>query len=469
MTCVGHGAVRVRLDVSDVQAGMLLRAAGARRCAFNWAVAKIKANADQWAAEATYGIAKPDRVRPLSYFTLGKLWTAERPEVAPWADEHSTWTFRYALRDAANAHAAFLAGKRRFPRFKARHRDRARFTVRDGLALEAGRVRIAKYGWVRIAATCPAQAKLRRLLRRGHATLQHITVTKHSDGHWYATVNYTREARTPAEQHIAPIGPVVGVDRGVKTAAVVATATGHVIAQLPASRALRDRLRHVRHLQRVVARAQKGSANRREAVARLGQAHATVAAVRADALHAFTAELARAHSAVVVEDLATANLMANRSLAAAIGDQGWAELGRQLQYKTARYGGQLIVADRWFGSSKTCSACGAVEPKLTLAGRTHRWDNDACGHVADRDVNAAANLAAWGEHTLGICPCVTRAGDRPPGGPSAETPRHACGGRVSAAAAPAAAVPPGEAGTSRPRASVALALDAPDRGAHDDV
>src|SRR3954464_3184496 len=185
----------MRLDVTDVQAGGLRRAAGARRFACNWAVAKIKANADQWAAEATYGIDRADRVRPLSFFTLAKLWTAEKQDVCAWAGEHSTWPFRYALRDAANAHAAFLAGKRRFPRFKARHRDRARFTVRDGLALEAGRVRIAKYGWLRIAAACPAQTKLRRLLRRGHATLQHVTVTRDSDGHWYATVNYERQAR----------------------------------------------------------------------------------------------------------------------------------------------------------------------------------------------------------------------------------------------------------------------------------
>jgi putative transposase len=444
----------VRLDVTDLQTGMLLRAAGARRYAWNWAVAKIKANADQWSAEATYGIDRPDRVRPPSFFTLAKLWTAEKPDVAPWAGEHSTWTFRYALRDAANAHAAFLAGKRGFPRFKARHRDRARFTIRDGLALEAGRVRLAKYGWVRIAVACPAQAKLRRLARRGHATLQHITVTRHTDGHWYATVNYERQARVPAE-HTAATGPVVGVDRGVKTAAVVATADGQVIAQLPASRALRDRLGHVRHLQRSVSRTQKGSANRRRAIARLGRAHATVAAVRADALHVFTARLARAHGVVVLEDLATANLMANRSLAAAIGDQGWAELARQLRYKTARHGGRLLVADRWFASSKTCSACGAVRPKLTLAERTYRCADDACGHVADRDVNAAANLAAWGEHTLGVCPCVTQVGDRHPGGASAEPVRHACGGWVSAAASQAAAVPPGEAGTSRPRLGVA--------------
>src|SRR4051812_15149188 len=267
---------------------MLLRAAGARRYAWNWAVAKIKANADQWSAEATYGINRPDRVRPPSFFTLAKLWTAEKPDVAPWAGEHSTWTFRYALRDAANAHAAFLAGKRRFPRFKARHRDRARFTVRDGLALDAGRVRLAKYGWVRIAAACPQQAKLRRLLRRGHATLQHITVARSADGHWYATVNCERQARVPAALQTAPAGAVVGVDRGVKTAAVVATADGQVIAQLPASRALRGRLRQVKHLQRAVSRAQKGSANRRKAVARLGRAHARPAAGPAGAPHRFT-------------------------------------------------------------------------------------------------------------------------------------------------------------------------------------
>jgi putative transposase len=275
-------------------------------------------------------------------------------------------------------------------------------------------VRIAKYGWVRVAAPCTQQAKLRRLLRRGQATVQHITVTRHSDGCWYATVNYTRAARVPAEQRTAPAGPVVGVDRGVATAAV----------------------------------------------ARLGRAHARAAAVRADALHRFTARLARDHGAVVVEDLATANLMANRHLAAAISDQGWTELARQLGYQTARHGGHFLVADRWFASSQTCSACGAVRPKLTLAERTYRCGNDSCGHVADRDVNAAANLAAWGEHTLGLCPCaqgpcVTRAGDRHPGGPTAEEPRHACGGWVSAAIGPAAAVPPGEAGTSRPRIGVA--------------
>ena len=113
--CMRQGAVRVRLDVNDIEAGMLLRAAGARRFAHNWAVAKIQANFDQWAAEATYDIAKADSVRPLTYFTLAKMWTAAKPTVAPWADEHSTWAFLYGIRAAAEAHQAFLKGERRFP------------------------------------------------------------------------------------------------------------------------------------------------------------------------------------------------------------------------------------------------------------------------------------------------------------------------------------------------------------------
>src|SRR3954447_21827875 len=196
MVGVSHGAVRVRLDVTEVQAGMLLRAAGARRFAWNWAVAKIKANADQWSAEATYGIDRPDRVRPLTFFTLAKMSTAEKPDVAPWAHEHSTWTFRYALRDAANAHAAFLAGKRRFQRFRARYKVRARFTVRDGLALEAGRVRLAKYGWVRIAAAGEAAAATAPRARGPAAHHREPSLRRAlvCDGH------LRRQARTPDDR-----------------------------------------------------------------------------------------------------------------------------------------------------------------------------------------------------------------------------------------------------------------------------
>lgn len=444
-TTMRAGAVRVRLDVSDVSAQQLLSAAGARRFAYNWALARIVANHAQWKAEESYGIAKADRTRPFSFFDLVRAWDGAKRECAPWFGEHSTWTFRYAIRAAARAHADFLSGKTKFPRFKSRNRDRRRFTVTDGLHLEAGRVRVAKYGWFRIAAPCPAQAKLRRLVTRGRARLMNVTVSQHSDGHWYATLCFERQLRSRSEQHTAPAGPAVGVDVGLKTAAVVATSAGTVTAQLEASRALRDSLGKVKHLQRDFSRTDKGSANRRKAAGRLARAHAKVGSRRAAALGTFTSRLARAHPVVVIEDLAVANMLRNHHLAAAISDQGWAELRRQLEYKTVRHGGQVVVVNRFYPSTKTCSGCGAVKAKLPLSVRTYHCD--VCDLVLDRDVNAAVNLAAWGERHLANPVSANQVGDRHPGGPSAGELRHACGGNNEPAHRVLAGVPD-ETGTS---------------------
>jgi putative transposase len=448
---MGQGSVRVRLVVNHAEGNVLLRASGARRFAFNWAVAKIQANQTEWAAQCGGGISPAERVRPLTFFGLAKLWTSEKPEVAPWAAEHSTWTFRYAIRSAAEAHQAFLQGKGRFPRFKTRHRDRARFTVADGLHLEPGRVRVAKYGWFRIAAPCRAQARLRRLLRRGRARLMNVTVTRHSDDHWYATICFERYDVTCPDARTAPTGPTVGVDRGVKTNAVAATSSREVVSDLPGLRSLRDARRKVAHLQRDQARTQKGSANRRKAAARLSRTHARVSAIRADALHVFSARLARSHSVVVIENLSVRHLLRNHHLAGAISEQGWAELARQLAYKSARHGGQLVVADRLFASSKTCSCCGWVKPKLSLAERTYRCDNPGCQLVSDRDVNAAANLAAWGEAHLES----HQDGDRRPGGPTTGICRYACGGSNEPIPTSGAAGAPDEPGTSRSLTRVA--------------
>jgi putative transposase len=200
---------------------------------------------------------------------------------------------------------------------------------------------------------------------------------------------------------------------------------------------------------------QPSSKNRSKAARRVGRLHEQVAAGRAAWLHTFTNRLAREHPVIVLETLTTKNLMANRRLAAAIGDQGWGELGRQLSYKTEWRGGTLLVAPRFFPSSKTCSCCGSVKPKLTLAERTYTCEG--CGLVEDRDLNAAANLAACGEHQHGTCPCRnSQVRDPHPAGRSdATTPpgdrRHACGGWVSGPVVKTAGpVPPGDAGTSQP-------------------
>ena len=118
-----------------------------------------------------------------------------------------------------------------------------------------------------------------------------------------------------------------------------------------------------------------------------------MANVRADALHKATSDLAARYETVVAEDLNVAGMTRNRKLARAITDQGFGEARQMLGYKTTWNGGTLIVADRWFPVSKTCSACGAVKAKLTLSERT--FVCESCGLVIDRDVNAAVTCVTW--------------------------------------------------------------------------
>ena len=127
----------------------------------------------------------------------------------------------------------------------------------------------------------------------------------------------------------------------------------------------------------------------------LAREHNRIANIRRSFLHEVSSQLAKTHSGLAVEDLPVANLIRNKRFAQAITDAGWAELARQLRYKTAWLGGELVVCDRWFPSTKTCSACGRVAQGMALGTRTFHCGG--CGLVRDRDCNAAANLAALAE------------------------------------------------------------------------
>jgi len=128
-----------------------------------------------------------------------------------------------------------------------------------------------------------------------------------------------------------------------------------------------------------------------------------------------SSRLVKTHDRLCLEDLAVANLVRNKHLARAISDAGWAELARQLDYKQVWRGGQVLVADRWFPSTRSCSRCGTLKQRMGLAERTFRCDR--CGLVMDRDRNAAANLAAWAEQHHARVP------DRQAGGRVSNAPR----------------------------------------------
>lgn len=192
---------------------------------------------------------------------------------------------------------------------------------------------------------------------------------------------------TPGSSHLpqAENQGAVGVDLGVSALATLST--GGTIPGPQPHRALLDRLRR---LSRSLSPKVKGSANRLKAKAKLAKLHARIANIRSDALHKLTTDLTRRFHIIDVEDLNVRGMVKNRHLACSIADMGFFEFRRQLEYKVAMRGGQVVVADRFFASSKTCSACGHKLGELPLSVRG--WTCPGCGTAHDRDVNAAVNL-----------------------------------------------------------------------------
>jgi putative transposase len=187
----------------------------------------------------------------------------------------------------------------------------------------------------------------------------------------------------------------IGLDRGLVAFAVAATADGTEVGRFHGPEPLQHNLKVLRLRSRAVSRAKPRSHNREKAIQRLSRSYARVANVRRSFLHEVSSQLVKTHDRLCLEDLAVANLIRNKHLARAIADAGWAELARQLAYKQAWRGGQVMIADRWLPSTRTCSRCGLVKLRMGLADRVFRCDR--CSLVMDRDCNAAANLAAWAE------------------------------------------------------------------------
>jgi len=398
-------AYRFALDPTPAQERALRSHAGAARAAFNWGLARVKANLGQREAEKSYGIAEDDLTPPLSWslYSLRKDWNAAKDKVAPWWGECSKEAFNTGLDQLARALKNWgdsRSGKRKgkasgFPRFKSKRKARlsVRWTTgsfrceeRHAVLPRIGRVKLHEDG-----------RRLASLVAAGTARVLSVTA-RFERGRWFASFTVDTEVSRPA-----PHNPdtVVGVDLGIKTLA--ALSTGEKVAN---PRHLSPALRKVRRLSRVMSRrqgpdrrtGQKPSNRWQRAAAALGKSQGRVADQRKDGLHKLTTRLATEFGTVVVEDLNVAGMTKNRRLARHVADASFGELRRQVEYKVAWRGGRVIVADRWFASSKTCSGCGAVKAKLPLSERTYRCQS--CGLVLDRDVNAALNLAEYGNRQV---------------------------------------------------------------------
>jgi putative transposase len=430
-----HTTFRFALAPSPVQAALLARHAGASRFAYNQCLRLVT---DALAARR----ADPQVRVPWSGFDLINAINAwKRSEgagrvfvVAPsgtttmrvtglaWRHEVAAQVFEEAAVDLGRALAAYAAtrdGSRRgrigFPRRKRKGRCRDSFRLRNranGVRIGGSHPRsvtLPRIGTVRVH---DDTRRLRRLLGRSathdadtgqrsvvpRARILFATVSRHGS-RWYVSLTVHAPPFHADRRHQPRCdrdhGGWVGLDRGLVAFAVAATSDGAEIGRWCASKPLQQGMLWLRRRSRAVTRTKPGSRNRTKATLRTSRAHARIANVRRHFLHETSCRLVQTHDRLCLEDLAVVNLVANRHLARAITDAGWAEFARQLRYKSAWFGAELVICDRWFPSTRMCSRCGLTKQQMGLAER--RFCCEGCGLVTDRDRNAAANLAAWAE------------------------------------------------------------------------
>ncbi|WP_327106609.1 IS607 family element RNA-guided endonuclease TnpB [Nonomuraea glycinis] len=437
-------AYRFALDPTARQVAVLASHCGAVRVAFNWGLAQVKANLAQREAERSYGIPG-DRLTPglsWSMYSLRKGWNQVKDEVAPWWAGNSKEAYACGLARLADALANWRdskSGKRKgpkvgFPRFKTKRRAARSVRFTTGTIRLDGHTHVILPVLGRIKTHEPV-TQLTRLLTEG-ARIASATV-RWQEGRWHVsfTVHTERAVAAPARPDA-----VIGVDLGIKTLAVFSDGRPPV----PNPRHLNAAARKLRRLSRAASRKhgpdrrtrQQPSKRWLRANAARNRAEHRVAALRRDGIHQLTTSLARTYGTIVVEDLNVAGMIRNRRLARALSDAGFGEIRRQLTYKTTWNGGRLLVAGRWFPSSKTCSSCGAVKAKLPLRMRTYLCEG--CGLSMDRDENAARNLASLVERTVAGSGPETingRGADRktPPGGAGGRetsTPHRAPAARI---------------------------------------
>lgn len=277
------------------------------------------------------------------------------------------------LQTAFNNYAAKRAGHPRFKSLKG-SRQSAEYT-RSGFRWRDGQLMLAKM-------THPLDIRWSRPLPQGSVPST-VTVSRDGAGRWFVALLCEDQL-----DQAAPTENAVGIDVGITS--FVTLSTGEKVANPKHEK--RDRERLVR-AQRAHARKVNGSSNKEKARRRVARVYARIADRRRDFLHKLSTRLVRENQTVVIEDLTVRNMLKNRSLARAISDAAWADFRCQLEYKSAWYGRNLVVVDRWFPSSKLCGSCGTVRDRLPL--NVREWTCD-CGAKHDRDINAARNILAAG-------------------------------------------------------------------------
>lgn len=348
-------AYKVELNPNNNQITSLLQHCGCARLAYNWALDRCQQK-----------ISKPNAMQ------LHKELNAIKAVDFPFMYEVSKCAPQEALRDLQKAFENFFQKRSGFPKFKSRHRSKNTFRLTGSIKVESNRIKLPRLGWIRLKETdyIPLEAHI-------------LSVTlSESGGKWYCSVLVKEEI-----EPLTKTDEVLGVDLGIKS---LATCSDGFVVENPKS--LPKYEQKIKRLQRILSRRKKGSNRRKKIQNKLKRVWKRVSDTRKDNIHKSTSHIVKTkqYGVVVLENLNVSGMAKNHKLAKAIHDASMSEFRRCIEYKAKWYGVEVVIADRWFPSSKVCSECGCIKNNLTLNDRAYECEH--CDSVMDRDLNAAINL-----------------------------------------------------------------------------
>jgi putative transposase len=339
---------------------MLFQHAGGARFAYNWGLAG-RIELYETKKECTNAIEQH------------KLLNSLKSSEFPWMYESSKCVFQEALRDLDKSFKNFYRGlksgeKIGFPAFKKKGvKDSFRLT--GTIKITGKEVQLPRLGKTKLKEESSLKGKICS-----------ATVLREAD-RWFVSILVEEKIPDP----VPVIGNAVGADVGILHFVTYSDGT-----KVPSPKALEKNLKGLNRCARQHARKQRGSNNRKKSCKKLSRKYRRTRNIRKDFLHKESTKLAKTKSVIVVEKLNIKGMLKNRRLSRKISDAGWGEFFRMLEYKTQWYGSQLMIAPRFYPSSKICSACDNYVKELPLSVR--EWQCAKCNKIHDRDVNAAENL-----------------------------------------------------------------------------
>lgn len=365
-------AKKVRLYPNEIQEQKLWKSVGTSRFIYNWTLARQEENYKNG------GKFIPDGV-------LRKELTQLKKSELSWLNEVSNNVAKQSVKDACNSYKRFFKGLSDKPKFKSKRKskksfynDNVKFKVKEGKL-----VNIEKVGWIKTNEQLPIGIKYSN------------PRISYDNKYWYISVGIEQEE---IREELTDVS--LGVDLGLKALAICSDGT--VYKNINKTYVVRKIEKRLKRLQKQVNRKYEKNKKGKEYVKtkniiklekQIQLIYRQLANIRNNHLHQTTTNIVKTKPyRVVIEDLNVKGMMKNKHLSDAISKQGFYEFRRQLEYKCKFRGIELVVADRFYPSSKTCSNCNRVKKDLKLSDRVYKC---SCGLNIDRDLNASINLSKY--------------------------------------------------------------------------